>query len=318
MGVVIASTALCPADDTASAIGYAARAGGDCLTRAGLTPADVDVLINVGVYRDSNVSEPSVAALVQKRIGIHPDYARGPGGSRTAFSFDLMNGACGTLNAVQAADALLATGSAERVLVVSADTHPSMDQARAGTPAFPYASTGAALLLQRGDDALGFGRVHHRALPGPHGVNGYLPVSEAGPHGRGAIAVDRDADVLERMLGLAADTARGCLAAEYGTDRAEVTPAAFDRTLLITSQPSPAFASSLAKRLGLPADAAVTVEGVHGDPHTSALAYGLRQAQDAGRLEGHDRILFLAVGAGLSSAASLYRLRRTGEGTAAC
>ncbi|MFF7716886.1 hypothetical protein [Streptomyces sp. NPDC007988] len=312
MATVITSTALSPADETGSAIGYAASAGSACLRRAGLTPADVDVLINVGVYRDSNVSEPSVAALIQKRIGINLDYLHATD-RHAAFSFDLMNGACGVLNAVQAGGSLLVAGSARRVLVVSADTHPSMDPARAGTAAFPYASTGAALLLERSDDARGFGRVHHRSLPGGHGVNGYLPLYEAGPEGRNTIAVDRDSGVLERMLDLAVDSVHDALAAEYGAEAAQA-PTALDRTLLITSQPSHDFASRLSKRLGLAADAAVTVEGLKGDPHTSALTYGFTQARDSGRLAGHDRILFLAVGAGLSSATSLYRLTGDTEG----
>ncbi|MET9670893.1 3-oxoacyl-[acyl-carrier-protein] synthase III C-terminal domain-containing protein [Streptomyces sp. NPDC006475] len=314
MATVIASTALCPADDTGSSIAYAASAGSACLQQAGLGPADVDVLINVGVYRDSNISEPSVAALIQKRIGINLDYLHDTD-RRAAFSFDLMNGACGVLNAVQAGGALLAAGSARRVLVVSADTHPSMDPAKAGTAAFPYAATGAALLLERSDDALGFGRVHHRSRPGGPGVNGYVPLREAGAEGRNTITVDRDSDVLERMLDLAVDSVQGTLTAEYGTDAAH-SQTALDRTLLITSQPSAEFASQLAKRLGLASDAAVTVEGLTGDPHTSALTYGFRQAQDAGRLAGHDRILFLAVGAGLSSAASLYRLGDGNRGAA--
>ncbi|TQK50221.1 3-oxoacyl-[acyl-carrier-protein] synthase-3 [Streptomyces sp. SLBN-118] len=314
MATVITSTALSPADDTGSAIEYAASAGRACLDQAGLSAADIDVLINVGVYRDSNLSEPSVAALIQKRIGINLDYLHDPD-RRPAFSFDLMNGACGVLNAVQAASALLATGSARRVLVVSADTHPSMDPSKAGTVEFPYASTGAALLLERTADGSGFGRVHHRSAPGDHGVNGYLPLYEAGSAGRNTIVVDREGGVLERMLDLAVDSAHGCLAAEYGADT-DGTAAVLDRTLLITSQPSSDFPAQLAKRLGMASDAAVTVEGVQGDPHTSALTYGFRQAQDAGRLAGFDRILFLAVGAGLSSAACLYRLNDDSDGAA--
>ncbi|MET8626999.1 3-oxoacyl-[acyl-carrier-protein] synthase III C-terminal domain-containing protein [Kitasatospora sp. NPDC004669] len=317
MATVITSAALAPADGSGSSIGHAAAAGRACLDQAGLSAADVDVLVNVGVYRDSNIVEPSVAALIQKSIGINLDYLRSPD-RRAAFSFDLMNGACGVLNAVQAADALLSTGGARRVMVVCADTHPSTDPSRAGTAAFPYASTGAALLLEHTGDTLGFGRVHHRSLPGGHGVNGYLPLPDVGADGRNSIVVDRDDDAVERMLALAVDSVRTVLSAEDGAATAEDTArahVALDRTLLVTSQPSPAFAARLAKRLGLASDAAVTVEGVHGDPHTSALVHGYRQALDTGRLAGHDRVLFLAVGAGLTSAASLYRLTATGDGT---
>ncbi|MCX4515725.1 hypothetical protein OHA27_36765 [Streptomyces sp. NBC_01619] len=307
MATVITSTALAPADETGSAIGYAASAGSACLQQAGLMPSDIDVLINVGVYRDSNLSEPSVASLIQKRIGINLDYLHALD-RHAAFSFDLMNGACGVLNAVQASEALLATRSARRVLVVSADTHPSLDLARAGTAAFPYASTGAALLLERSEGTRGFGRVHYRSLPGTHGINGYLPLREVGSTGRSTIAVDRDSDVLERMVDLAVDSVLGAVAAEDGANAAEEPATALESTLLITSQPSRDFPSRLSKRLGLASDATVTVEGLKGDPHTSALTYGFQQARDSGRLAGHDRILFLAVGAGLGSATSLYRL----------
>ncbi|MFE3329405.1 hypothetical protein [Streptomyces sp. NPDC059176] len=320
MATVITSAALSPADGTGSSIGHAAAAGLACLERAAITPGDVDVLINVGVYRDSNIVEPSVAALIQKRIGINLDYLHSPD-KRAAFSFDLMNGACGLLNAVQAADALLSTGSARRVMVVSSDTHPSMDPARAGTDAFPYASTGAAILLEHSRDARGFDRVHHRSsASGGYGVNGYLPLREVGPRGRDTVVVDRDHDGTDRLLDLAVDSVRTALADQDakragnagGTDRA---PFALDRTLLVTSQPSPEFPARLAKRLGLASDAAVTVADVEGDPHTSALVHGFRQAQDSGRLGEYDAILFVAAGAGPSSAASLYRLRDTADGT---
>lgn len=313
MATVITSAATSPLGGSGSAIGHAAAAGRDCLEQAGITAADIDVLINVGVYRDSNIVEPSVAALIQKSIGIRLDYLHSPD-KRAAFSFDLMNGACGILNAVQAADALLSTGGAHRVLVVSADTHPSTDPSRAGTAQFPYASTGAALLLEHTSDARGFGQVHHRTLPGGHGVNGYLPLRDAGSDGRNTIVVEREADVLDRMLDLAVASVRTALDAA-GTPDAERTPAAFDRTLLVTSQPSPEFAGRLAKRLGLASDAAITVEGVRGDPHTSALVHGYLQAQHTNRLAGHDRVLFVAVGAGPTSAASLYRLTDAADGT---
>ncbi|MFG2794590.1 hypothetical protein [Streptomyces sp. NPDC048419] len=311
MATVITAAAVSPAQGSGSSITHAAEAGRACLQQAGLTAADVDVLINTGVYRDSNIVEPSLAALIQKRIGINLDYLRSSD-RRGAFSFDLMNGACGVLNAVQAADSLLSTGSAQRVMVVSADTHPSMDPALAGTFAFPYTSTGAALLLERTDGDRGFGRVHHRSLPGGHGINGYVPLRDVGSEGRNSIVVDRSRDALDRMLDVAADVVHTTLAAERAkTGRGQVI--ALEHTLLVTSQPSPDFAARLAKGLGLAADAAVSVEGLHGDPHTSALAYGYRQAQSLQRHRGHKGILFVSVGAGLTAAASLYRL--AGEGT---
>ena len=44
----------------------AARA---CLAHAGREPGDVDMLINAGIYREDNMGEPALAALIQEDIG---------------------------------------------------------------------------------------------------------------------------------------------------------------------------------------------------------------------------------------------------------
>lgn len=320
MATIITSAAPSPACGSGSAIEHAAAAGSACIERASIGPSEVDVLINVGVYRDFNIVEPSVAALIQKRIGINLDYASLIN-SRPAFSFDLMNGACGLLNAVQAADALLSTETARRVLVVSSDSHPSTDASLAGTEMFPYASTGAALLLERTADTRGFGGFHHcSSLTSGFGVHGYLPVAEVGSKGRSTIFVDRDNDATEGMLSLAVGAVGSVLSQERASDASDSNAELaggldLDRVLLVTSQPFPGFPAQLAKRLDLASDAAVTVEGVLGDPHTSALIHGYCQAHDAGRLGGYDAILFLTVGSGLTSTASLYRFAGAADGT---
>src|SRR5579864_7241559 len=74
----------------------AARA---CLARAGKQPGDVDMLINAGVYREDNMGEPALAALIQEDIGANP--GQPPVGGRGTFSFDLMNGTCGVISAIQ-------------------------------------------------------------------------------------------------------------------------------------------------------------------------------------------------------------------------
>ena len=36
-----------------------------CLERAGRSAAELDFLINAGVYRDNNIAEPAVASIIQ-------------------------------------------------------------------------------------------------------------------------------------------------------------------------------------------------------------------------------------------------------------
>ncbi|WP_236700474.1 3-oxoacyl-[acyl-carrier-protein] synthase III C-terminal domain-containing protein [Allosalinactinospora lopnorensis] len=76
---------------------------------------------------------------------------------------------------------------------------------------------------------------------------------------------------------------------------------------MVTSQPTPAFAAEVAARLGVGEDAAVTVTGVAGDPHTSAVPLAYHQAVAAGRDREFRQLLFVAVGAGLTSACAVYR-----------
>jgi 3-oxoacyl-[acyl-carrier-protein] synthase-3 len=298
MGAVITSTAVSTAREVRSSIAHASTAANECLRRVGVRPEQVDLLINTGVYRDENMAEPAMAALVQKEVGMNLDYVRDPT-PHAGFSFDLMNGACGVLNAVQVAGAFLAAGSAEHVLVVSSDAHPS--NSAQPEPGFPYATVGAAMLLERAvDGASGFGRVH-TARSDDTSVDataGYIDMPNVGVRGRQSITVRRDADQRRGLVGFAVAQARHHAAAE-GIDLA--------RTLLVASQPTPAFAADVARLLGIGADAVVTVDGVDGDPHSSALTLAYHGAVASGQTARYPQVLFLAVGAGATLACSFYR-----------
>ena len=55
----------------------------DCLREAGRTAHEVDLLVNAGIYRDRNLAEPALAALIQQDIGANPEE---PTTTRTAHS----------------------------------------------------------------------------------------------------------------------------------------------------------------------------------------------------------------------------------------
>ncbi|MGP3948185.1 hypothetical protein [Streptomyces sp. 7N604] len=271
----------------------AGRAAQDCLATAGLSPDAVGVLVNVGVYRESNMFEPAIGALVQKRAGINLDYLARPVPG-AGFSFDLMNGACGVLNAVQVAQALLSTGSTERVLITAADVHPSGQGTQHAD--YPYADLGAALLLERSTEpGTGFGPVRLRNAGGASDAAGYLDTAAMGLEGRQQITVSRDAGWVERLLDLTAG-----LVAEYVREEGlDLT-----RTLLVCSRPTPDFASRLAERLGLdPSDVVNRPQDGEALPHTAAPVLGFLQAGT----HPHEQLLFVTAGAGLSAACASYR-----------
>ena len=122
----------------------AAEAG---LDRAGIGASDIDVLIHTGVYRDRNICEPAMAPFIQRRIGANSASPGRGAGERSTFSFDLSNGVCGWLNALQVGDGFLTSGRARRVLLVTGDVDPAprVSQGLSFAPAAAAVVSGYAL-----------------------------------------------------------------------------------------------------------------------------------------------------------------------------
>ncbi|MEW2417992.1 hypothetical protein AB0953_30405 [Streptomyces sp. NPDC046866] len=283
MGIVITASATAipaGAGTPASAVDLAGRAARSCLDSARVSASGVGVLINVGVYREHNTFEPALSALVQKEVGINLDYLADPQPS-PGFSFDLMNGACGVLSAVQAGQALLATGTTERLLITAADVHPGGDAA--ADPDYPYADLAGALLLERAaDPGTGFGPVRHYGADGPSDTEGYLDLDTMGTAGRSRITVRR-APGHDARAGELAAAAVASYAEEFGLD--------LDRTLVV----------------GPRTGAADGFQGITGEPHTAAPVLGYRRALDGARPEDCDGLLFVTAGAGPAAACASYR-----------
>jgi 3-oxoacyl-[acyl-carrier-protein] synthase-3 len=280
MGMVItaARTAAHTGSGPASAVELATRAARACLADAQVAPSSVGLLINVGVYRESNTFEPALAALVQKEVGINLDYIAAPAPA-AGFSFDLMNGACGVLNAVQLGQALLATAATDRLLITAADVHPGGDARR--DPDYPYADLAGAFLLERGTDpGAGFGPVSVYTGDGPGDTEGYLDTAAMGRSGRSRITVRRRRGHAERR-GRFAAACVGAYAREHGIDLA--------RTRVIGPAPGP----------GAGPDT--------GEPHTAAPVLGYLDALTGPRPADCDRLLFVSAGAGPSAVCAAYR-----------
>ncbi|MRH86836.1 hypothetical protein GFY24_05015 [Nocardia sp. SYP-A9097] len=298
MGVRIKSTGISRAGDTFSIVELSGAAARQAMERADVRPEQVGVLINAGIFRDSNTVEPAVSALIQKEAGIGLDYTKD---DPRSFSFDLMNAGVGVLNAVQVAQSILATGSAEHVVIVSGDTHPSLKRGAADDE-FPYATAGAALLLENTDADEGFGRVHTIAGAGTPAIESYVDVSTMGTRGRELMTVIREPDAEQRLLDLAADAARMALS-EADPDQAT--------TALISSTPTAGFPEQLAATLGIAPNAVFGPDLSQGDPHTAALPLAYDTAVTSRALDAFSHVLFVAAGAGPAAAAVLYRLPAT-------
>ncbi len=286
MGVVIENAHISWDDtETLSSIDRLASAGRECLKQS--DDDRVYALINVGVYRDSNIVEPAVAALIQKRLGLGLRYTPG---QEPVLSFDLLNGPCGFLTAVGTASVLL-PGRQGRCLVVAGDGHP----AKRGGRGFPYAEVGAAALLSYTAAPIGFGRIWSSAgsaKPVPHG---YVDVATMGHQGRETMLFEHGGADEDELVKLSVTLARTCLIREQSSLK--------DFGLVIT-QPFPGFAQRVADELDV-TDVYAAPGGTGRDPHSAApiAAYSLVAANPM----PSTNLLFLAAGAGPVAATSLYR-----------
>ena len=297
MGTIIESSSALPAVGDGY-IGTAVSAVQTCLAEAGMQVQDIDLLINIGVFRGENIVEPAIAALIQQQLGMNLDPVMNDHLHRTTFSFDVNDGECGFLTAVCVVDACLKSGAAKHALIVSGDVHPS----EGAHPAFPFRSVVTAVLLAYAEDGgRGFSRFHFKTSGNGHiGFSANVDLSKNGGAGRECMEfamIDRYHDQLseftaEMMNGLVASGA--------------IHPPEID--YIAASHNRRGFGEHIARSLapnGTPR--VIDLYETYGDSHTSALSLCYHQLASEGMLKRNDRILFIGAGSGMSAACSLYR-----------
>jgi 3-oxoacyl-[acyl-carrier-protein] synthase III len=272
-----------------SALRIAVAAATACLDEAGCPPHDLDLLVNAGLYRDRNLGEPALAAMIQEDVGANPEDPHA--GTHGTFSFDIANGVCGPLTAVQVADGFLRSGSIHRALVVASDADPGRRISRG----FPFASAGAALLCSWTDDASGFGPFCWANFP--DGGDSFH--STVGYHdGRNQLRI-RPSDLMDDTFAIAAaKVASECL------DRNSTALADVD--LILAAPARAGFTAGLASGLGIAEERLVVAADEH--IHTAALIAALHDARIAGRLRPGSSVLLVAVAAGVTAGAAVYRV----------
>ncbi|HJT96072.1 MAG TPA: 3-oxoacyl-[acyl-carrier-protein] synthase III C-terminal domain-containing protein [Mycobacterium sp.] len=269
-----------------SALHLAVAAAKACLHRAGRAPSDVDLLINAGIYRDRNIGEPALAALIQQDIGANPedphDNAHG------TFSFDIANGTCGVLTALQIADGFLRSHAIERALIVAGDADPG----RRMSEHFPFAPVGAALLCHWSDDGYGLGHVQWENLP-DEGASFSATVGLEDTRNMLRFAESGSADAQFAAAG--ARVARACLD--------EASLALSDVDVIAAAPARRGYREALAAHLGIPVERIAVAADEKA--HTASLVAALERAVSQAPLDA--RVLIVAAGAGITAGAALYR-----------
>ncbi|MEU8900640.1 hypothetical protein [Nocardia sp. NPDC048505] len=286
MRVSIISSVTLGASSGASSVERSALAVREVLDRSGVDNGEVGLLLNTGIHRDDNIVEPAVAALIQKKAGINLQYH---GQRSPALSFDIMNGPCGFLDAVQMA----AVTGPRKAVIVAGEGHPS----RLENPEFPYLTSAAAVLVGPSPDETGFGSVYRARTTAPRVPTGYMPLTTMGSDGSRVLALTPpDEAAQERGLDIATEVVVRCLEQE-GLDPGEC--------VLLASEPRPGFAKTVAAAAGIDE---VHTPDTHADPHSAALPFAYRAWLDAEPRGNARHALFLAADGYFVAACAPYGL----------
>ena len=268
----------------------------DCLTHAGRQPSDVDLLINTGVYREDSMGEPALAALVQQDIGASP--GKPPAAGHGTFSFDLINGTCGVISAIQIEAGILSSGVIQLGAIVTSDVSPDLRDRQAP----PFRPTAGAMLLSWDDGITGFTGFHTETFPEYHDLfaSGLVWQGRRGRRagGRSLMVIDERPGYQARLVDCAEDVTRRFLG-RLGMDLADID-------LLVPAPCAAGFVDPLRVRLGIPGDrVAYVAEDLAGSYSAGPIA-ALQAAVRSGRLGEARNTLLLTAGAGITVAAALY------------
>jgi 3-oxoacyl-[acyl-carrier-protein] synthase-3 len=264
-----------PPDGLGSTGRLATDAGRIALERAGLSGADIGMLIVCTTSPDQSV--PATSAAVAAHLGI------------SGGAMDLNAACAGFTYGVVTAAGLLATGM-DRVLLIGAETLTRVTNWEDRSNAFLFGDGAGAVVIS--------------AVPGPGsllgwdlGVEGTLVPILYADHGSGMVM--RGQEVFRRAVRATVESARSSM------ERAKV--GVEEIALFVPHQANLRIMDAVADRLGLPRDRVASVIDHTGNTSSASIPLALIDAVESGRCQDGDLILLAGFGAGMTWASAVWR-----------
>ncbi|UNK36983.1 ketoacyl-ACP synthase III [Shinella sp. H4-D48] len=273
--------------ETTASLGEAA--GRAALEKAGLTAADIDVIIVATSTPDNTF--PATAVNIQNRLGMHH-----------GFAFDVQAVCSGFVYAVTTADAYIRGGLAKRVLVIGAETFSRILDWTDRTTCVLFGDGAGAIVLEAQEGA---GTTADRGVltaqlrsDGAHREKLYV---DGGPSTTGTVGHLRmeGREVFKHAVGMITDVIVSAFDATGFT--------ADDVDWLVPHQANKRIIDGSARKLGIPEEKVVITVDLHGNTSAASIPLALAAAAEDGRIKQGDLVLLEAMGGGFTWGAVLLR-----------
>jgi 3-oxoacyl-[acyl-carrier-protein] synthase-3 len=275
------------ADETTASLGEAAARA--ALASAGLTPADIDMIVLA--TSTPNNTFPATAVEIQNRLGMHH-----------GFAFDVQAVCSGFVYAVSIADLHIRGGMARRILVIGSETFSRILDWTDRTTCVLFGDGAGAIVLGAAD---GSGNVADRGVlasalrsDGVHRDKLYV---DGGPSTTGTVGHLRmeGREVFKHAVGMITDVVAATLsAAGVGAD---------DLDWFVPHQANRRIIDASARKMGIAPSKVVATVGEHGNTSAASVPLALSVAVADGRIRRGDLVLLEAMGGGFTWGAVLIR-----------
>ncbi len=266
----------------------AVAAARKALASAGMTPADIDLIIVATTTPD--MTFPATAAVVQQKLGMHHGAA-----------FDLQAVCSGFVYGIATADSYLKNGLAKRALVIGAETCSRILDWEDRTTCVLFGDGAGAAILELADtDEKGGAGVLGSSLrsDGHYWDKLYTDGGPSSTRGMGHIKME-GREVFKHAVGMITDVVTNVFAQTgYGID---------DLDWFVPHQANRRIIDGAGVKLGIPPEKVVVTVDRHANTSAASIPLALATAVEDGRIKPGDLVMLEAMGGGFTWGASLIR-----------
>lgn len=269
-----------------------ARAALRALQGAGVDADEIDTVVVTTCTGDRSI--PATASSVQRLLG-----------NDAAAAFDINGGCVGFIHGLQVATSMIATGAAERAIVVAAEGLTRFTDYRDRSTCVLFGDGGGAVVLE--PTSAEEGCLASKFASDASAIE--LLTVPAGMAERPASL----RTVESRLHFLKMEGSEVFRRAVVGMERAvkdlleETKTSLADVDLVVPHQANKRIIDALAKRLEVPEEKVVCNIDRYGNTSSATIPIALAESAEEGRLTKGDLVLLVAFGAGLSVGAALVR-----------